>query len=186
MLIRDAQLKIIERRFGKASVTVTEGKIRMPGSTFFRNTTPLELDRTPGTDRFAKEELFNAVKESIKNDDDGAVDTNSLSLDEFFRKYTSEDNDSFLKLIEKVNKNKRLRSLILKAFSLLCAEIHHNQLKKQWQMNLQSLTGPFRSVTKYGLDNMHVFDMIQQKSKLLQNWVLFDVQQVRKVTVFCA
>ncbi|KAI3675150.1 hypothetical protein L1987_84735 [Smallanthus sonchifolius] len=109
MLIRDAQLKIIERRSGKASVTDTEGKIRTPGSTFFRNTTPLELDRTPGTDRFAKEELFNAVKESIKNDDDGAVDTNSLSLDEFFRKYTSEDNASFSKLIEKVNKNKRLR-----------------------------------------------------------------------------
>ncbi|KAI3744523.1 hypothetical protein L1987_57606 [Smallanthus sonchifolius] len=58
---------------------------------------------------FTKEELFNAVKESIKNDDDEAVDTDSLSLDEFFRKYTSEDNDSFSKLIEKVNKNKRLR-----------------------------------------------------------------------------
>ncbi|KAF5780562.1 putative nuclear protein DGCR14/ESS-2 [Helianthus annuus] len=33
----------------------------------------------------------------------------SLSLDEFFRRYTSEDNESFSKLIEKGNRNKRLR-----------------------------------------------------------------------------
>ncbi|KAD3066617.1 hypothetical protein E3N88_34497 [Mikania micrantha] len=105
MLIRDAQLKIIERRSGKG--IDTEGKIRTPGSTFFRNTTPLELDRTPGTDRFVKDELLDAKELLVK--DDGSVDTDSLSLDEFFRRYTSEDNDSFSKLIEKVNKNKRLR-----------------------------------------------------------------------------
>lgn len=107
MQIRDAQLKIIERRSGKASVTDTEGKIRTPGSTFFRNTTPLEFDKTPGTDSFVKEEVLNVAWELIK--DDGSVDADSLTLDEFFRKYTSEDNDSFSKLIEKVNKKKRER-----------------------------------------------------------------------------
>ncbi|KAF5812199.1 putative nuclear protein DGCR14/ESS-2 [Helianthus annuus] len=103
MLIRDAQLKIIERRSGK-TVMDTEGKIRTPGSTFFRNTTPLEVDRTPGTDRFVETD---SVMESVENE--GSVETDKLSLDEFFRKYTSEDNDSFSKLIEKVNKKKRER-----------------------------------------------------------------------------
>ncbi|KAK1439776.1 hypothetical protein QVD17_05596 [Tagetes erecta] len=105
MLIRDAQLKIIERRSGKGVVD-TEGKICTPGSTFFRNTTPLEVDRTPGSDRIVRDEFVNAVKEAVN---DGSVDTASMSLDEFFRKYTSEDNASFSKLIEKVNKNKRAR-----------------------------------------------------------------------------
>ncbi|KAJ9560866.1 hypothetical protein OSB04_006026, partial [Centaurea solstitialis] len=103
MQIRDAQLKIIERRSGKVSVTDTEGKVRTPGSTFFRNTTPLEHDKTPGTDGFAKEEVLNVARELVKDDAD------SLTLDEFFRKYTSEDNDSFSKLIEKVNRKKRER-----------------------------------------------------------------------------
>ncbi|XP_076884287.1 uncharacterized protein LOC143533352 [Bidens hawaiensis] len=102
MLIRDAQLKIIERRSGK--VTDTDGKIRTPGSTFFRNTTPLDRDWTPVMDK----EVFNSVKETVE---DGSVgtETDSLSLDEFFRRYTSEDNASFSKLIEKVNKKKRER-----------------------------------------------------------------------------
>ncbi|KAL7593320.1 hypothetical protein Lser_V15G34871 [Lactuca serriola] len=111
MQIRDAQLKIIERRSGKVSVTDTEGKIRTPGSTFFRNTTPLEFDRTPGTDSFVKDELLNAARELVK--EDGSVDADSLTLDEFFRKYTSEDNDSFSKLIEKVNRKKRERYAFL-------------------------------------------------------------------------
>lgn len=77
MQIRDAQLKIIERRSGKVSVTDTEGKIRTPGSTFFRNTTPLEFDRTPGTDSFVKDELLNAARELVK--EDGSVDIDYLT-----------------------------------------------------------------------------------------------------------
>lgn len=103
MLMRDAQLKIMERRSGKAVGSDTEGKIRTPGSTFFRNTTPLEIDRTPVT----KDEVINVVKELVK--EDGSLNADSLTLDEFFRKYTSEDNDSFSKLIEKVNRKKRER-----------------------------------------------------------------------------
>lgn len=99
--IRDAQLKILERRAGKGSTLDTQGKIRTPGSTFFRNTTPLELDKTPLVES-------NENSGVIESNDDGSIDAN-LSLDEFFRRYTSEDNDSFSKLIEKVNKKKRER-----------------------------------------------------------------------------
>lgn len=108
MLMRDAQLKIIERRAGKTPVTDTEGKIRTPGSTFFRNTsTPFDSDRTPGIDM--KQEFLNVAKEIIRNDGSGDINADDLTLDDFFRMYTSEDNDSFSKLIEKVNRKKRER-----------------------------------------------------------------------------
>ncbi|KAF8091525.1 hypothetical protein N665_0444s0039 [Sinapis alba] len=100
--IRDAQLKIIERRGKKASGGDTEGsKTQTPGSTFLRNFTPLdEFDdgktpRTPG------------VVEVVADDDGGGVDVANMSLDEFFRRYTSEDNDSFSNILEKVNKRKK-------------------------------------------------------------------------------
>lgn len=108
MLIRDAQLKILERRrLRKAgdSTTAADSSLRSsiatPGSTFFRNTSV-----TPS--------LYNENKECLLNDErDGAGDGGeddgvdvSLSLDEFFRKYTSEDNESFSKIMEKVNRKR--------------------------------------------------------------------------------
>ncbi|XP_059661192.1 uncharacterized protein LOC132307447 [Cornus florida] len=100
MQIRDAQLKIIERRSGKVSNSDTEGKTRTPGSTFFRTSTPFEFDKTPTV----ASHDFGLVEESS----DGSVDV-ALSLDEFFRRYTSEDNNSFSKIIEKVNRKRKER-----------------------------------------------------------------------------
>ncbi|KAJ4893131.1 DGCR14-related [Raphanus sativus] len=101
--IRDAQLKIIERRRGKKANHGgdTEGgnKTQTPGSTFLRNFTPLdEFDgKTP-----------REVEEQVVVSDDGDEDVDiNMSLDEFFRRYTSEDNDSFSKILEKVNKRKK-------------------------------------------------------------------------------
>ncbi|CAN6992334.1 hypothetical protein BRARA_A03588 [Brassica rapa] len=101
--IRDAQLKIIERRGKKANHNGgdTLGKTQTPGSTFLRNFTPLdEFDgKTPRTPREV---------EVVANDGDGDGDVDvNMSLDEFFRRYTSEDNDSFSKILEKVNKRKK-------------------------------------------------------------------------------
>ncbi|XP_013618780.1 PREDICTED: protein DGCR14-like [Brassica oleracea var. oleracea] len=100
--IRDAQLKIIERRGKKANHnggdTVGKTQTQTPGSTFLRNFTPLdEFDgKTP------REEVEVVVA------DDGVEDVDvNMSLDEFFRRYTSEDNDSFSKILEKVNKRKK-------------------------------------------------------------------------------
>ncbi|XWS36704.1 hypothetical protein CRYUN_Cryun20dG0108400 [Craigia yunnanensis] len=99
--IRDAQLKIIERRGKKVNNANSEGRgqTKIPGSTFMRNFTPFdEFDgkaaKTPGV-----------LGRELSGEDDcresqGDVDTN-LSLDEFFRRYTSEDNDSFSKILEK-------------------------------------------------------------------------------------
>ncbi|XP_050208430.1 uncharacterized protein LOC126657728 [Mercurialis annua] len=112
--IRDAQLKIIERRRGKSvNVSDPDGRSsriisRTPGSTFMRNFTPLDefdintsnLNRTP---RFGQGE----INDSNEGGTGGDVVNDSLSLDEFFRRYTSEDNDSFSKILEKVNRKRK-------------------------------------------------------------------------------
>ncbi|KAL0744161.1 hypothetical protein Bca4012_085674 [Brassica carinata] len=100
--IRDAQLKIIERRGKKGNHHQgggdnTEGKTQTPGSTFLRSFTPLdEFDgKTP-----------REVEEVVAEARDG-VDVADMSLDQFFRRYTSEDNDSFSNILEKVNNRKK-------------------------------------------------------------------------------
>lgn len=100
--IRDAQLKILERRRGS---NPDEGsKIRTPGSTFFKNSvTPFDFDRTPSV---IDGNLGGGETSGVTIN--GGVDVN-LSLDQFFRKYTSEDNDSFNKIMEKVNRKRKER-----------------------------------------------------------------------------
>lgn len=105
--IRDAQLKIIERRrVGGGKVTplhTVDSRIsRTPGSTFVRNFTPLdEFDgKTPVVNGLG-------VGEGEKEDVSG-LDTN-LGLDQFLGRYTSEDNQSFSKILERVNRKRKER-----------------------------------------------------------------------------
>ncbi|XP_059282156.1 uncharacterized protein LOC132035976 [Lycium ferocissimum] len=106
--IRDAQLKIIERRGNRAIGSNTEGKLQTPSSssTFFRNssTTPFDNDlyKTPIT---PNGNCFTTAGNNVVGEAD-KVDV-SLTLDEFFRRYTSEDNESFSKIIEKVNRKRK-------------------------------------------------------------------------------
>ncbi|KDP29898.1 hypothetical protein JCGZ_18467 [Jatropha curcas] len=110
VLIRDAQLKIIERRGKRVNIsnadgsTQTRNRTQTPGSTFMGNFTPFdEFDnKTPSA---VNREFFGDA-ESREND--SAID-DSLSLDEFFRRYTSEDNESFSKILEKVNRKRKER-----------------------------------------------------------------------------
>ena len=105
--IRDTQLKIIERRGKKVNNANSEGRgqTQTPGSTFMRNFTPfVEFDsKTPKTPGVFGRELSG---EDDCRESQADVDTN-LSLDEFFTRYTSEDNDSFSKILEKVNRKKK-------------------------------------------------------------------------------
>ncbi|CAA2965914.1 Hypothetical predicted protein [Olea europaea subsp. europaea] len=106
LLIRDAQLNIIDHRRQRkefAADTSFRATTGTPGSTSFRNKSV-----TPS--------LYNENKESFVNDEGKAgngdsereddVDT-SVSLDDFFRKYTSEDNDSFSRLTERANRKRK-------------------------------------------------------------------------------
>ncbi|XP_030512633.1 splicing factor ESS-2 homolog [Rhodamnia argentea] len=105
--IRDAQLKIMERRGRRAGSTSARGRTQTPGSTFARNFTPLdEFDgKTPRTPGALGGEGVGGLE---GGEGDSGVDV-SLSLDEFFRRYTSEDNESFSKILEKVNKKRKER-----------------------------------------------------------------------------
>ncbi|KAF8019019.1 hypothetical protein BT93_H3790 [Corymbia citriodora subsp. variegata] len=105
--IRDAQLKIMERRGRRAGGSSVRGRTQTPGSTFARSFTPFdEFDgKTPITPGALGGE---AIGGSEGGEGDSGVDA-SLSLDEFFRRYTSEDNESFSKILEKVNKKRKER-----------------------------------------------------------------------------
>ncbi|KAK3031994.1 hypothetical protein RJ639_036199 [Escallonia herrerae] len=102
--IRDAQLKILERRAGAGAKTpnldTVQGKSRTPGSTFLRSATPFEQDKTPN--------LANVDSVRVTESSDQSIDV-SVSLDEFLRRYTSEDNDSFTKIMERVNRKRKER-----------------------------------------------------------------------------
>ncbi|KAJ6941124.1 splicing factor ESS-2 [Populus alba x Populus x berolinensis] len=111
--IRDAQLKIMERRGKKVNNPSSDGSIRSrnrtqtPGSTFMRGLTPFdEFDSRMQTPSVVMDRRLSSNAES--NENEVAVDKN-LSLDDFFRRYTSEDNDSFSKILEKVNRKRKER-----------------------------------------------------------------------------
>ncbi|KAK3404349.1 hypothetical protein EUGRSUZ_K00656 [Eucalyptus grandis] len=106
--IRDAQLKIMERRGRRAaggSSVRGRTQTQTPGSTFARSFTPLdEFDgKTPRTPGALGGDGVGGLE---AGEGDSGVDV-SLSLDEFFRRYTSEDNESFSKILEKVNKKRK-------------------------------------------------------------------------------
>ncbi|KAG8364474.1 hypothetical protein BUALT_Bualt18G0001100 [Buddleja alternifolia] len=107
VLIRDAQLKILERRrrqrkTGDSVRADASLRSATPGSTFFRNASV-----TPSLYNDNKDNPpLNGGEHDTADGEEGEVDV-SLSLDEFFRKYTSEDNESFARIIEKVNRKKK-------------------------------------------------------------------------------
>ncbi|XP_072998843.1 uncharacterized protein [Typha latifolia] len=109
VLIRDTQLKILERRAaaGKtpsASATGDRRSLtRTPGTSFFPSfsATPLGSDKTPSA-------AGQTAAAAAADDPSVDVDVN-VSLDDFLRRYTSEDNDSFSNILEKVNRKRRER-----------------------------------------------------------------------------
>ncbi|OAY73492.1 protein DGCR14 [Ananas comosus] len=115
VLIRDTQLKILERRRAAAAKTPSaaassarRSRTRTPGSSLFPSfsATPFGSDRTPSAAP-ADAPVPSAPAEETGGGG-GVVDA-SLTLDEFFRRYTSEDNESFSKIMDKVNRKQRER-----------------------------------------------------------------------------
>ena len=112
MVIRDAQLKILERRANKgktssiiadATVSTRAGsQMGTPGTNFTSfSVTPSGFD---GGDSVSGKK-FDLSKDAV-NENEGFEGSN-LSLDGFFRRYTSEDNESFSRILEKVNLKRR-------------------------------------------------------------------------------
>lgn len=121
VIIRDAQLKIMERRSGLGASAAAGGRVssvapdatastragsqmRTPASnfrSFSSSATPFGFDGTPSLAGHLPGSTRDAAAEGGES-----VDT-SLSLDDFFTRYTSEDNESFSEILEKVNLKKR-------------------------------------------------------------------------------
>ncbi|KAF5459511.1 hypothetical protein F2P56_023452 [Juglans regia] len=108
--VRDAQLKIMERRGGKVKNPNPDGKTQTPGSTFSRHFTPFDEfnSKTPKSTRNLSASNGELSGGGDSADYSGEIDV-SLSLDQFFRRYTSEDNHSFSKIVEKVNRKRKER-----------------------------------------------------------------------------
>uniref|UniRef100_A0A6M2F0A5 Uncharacterized protein n=1 Tax=Populus davidiana TaxID=266767 RepID=A0A6M2F0A5_9ROSI len=119
--IRDAQLKIMERRGKMVKNIHSDGsnparnqtQTQTPGSTFIGNFTQFdEFDSRMQTPSVVMDRGLSSNAESSENENENenenAVDEN-LGLDDFFRRYTSEDNDSFSKILEKGNRKRKER-----------------------------------------------------------------------------
>uniref|UniRef100_A0A0D6QUF8 Nuclear protein DGCR14 n=1 Tax=Araucaria cunninghamii TaxID=56994 RepID=A0A0D6QUF8_ARACU len=98
MQIRDAQLKIVERRRGRVS---GHDNLVTPTSSF---RDPFETPMSTVAPSLGKPlESPMEISQSVPNE---GLDVN-MSLDEFLKRHTSEDNESFDKIIEKVNKRRK-------------------------------------------------------------------------------
>ncbi|XP_042393021.1 splicing factor ESS-2 homolog [Zingiber officinale] len=108
VLIRDAQLKILERRAaaaggpGAATASARRSRTRTPGSSLFPSFSATPFGSTPS----ARHASSDPAAQTAPDDPLADIDT-SLSLDDFLRRYTSEDNESFSKILEKVNRKRR-------------------------------------------------------------------------------
>ncbi|EFJ16645.1 hypothetical protein SELMODRAFT_116099 [Selaginella moellendorffii] len=101
VLMREAQLNIIQRLRG-IGPSGKDGTPLFHTGTF---ATPGSVMPTPG---FATPSTTAGAPSSSSSlvDEQGTVINTSVSLDEFMRRYTSEDNESFSKIIEKVNRRR--------------------------------------------------------------------------------
>jgi protein DGCR14 len=114
VVIRDAQLNIIQRRREKAreqgerdatpASTVAE-PFGTPSSMISGVASP-SLSLRSGQSPAPSQVLLSQLASSSSLENEPNVDT-SLPLDEFLKRYTSEDNASFSEIIEKVNKQRR-------------------------------------------------------------------------------
>ncbi|KAL5199291.1 hypothetical protein ABZP36_020494 [Zizania latifolia] len=96
LLLRDAQLKILERR----RRVQRQGPAPTP--------TPATSTALRSPSFLATPSVAPSVAGAVGAEDDDDVEA-ALSLDDFFRRFTSEDNDSFSRILEKVNHRRRER-----------------------------------------------------------------------------
>ncbi|KAL3691780.1 hypothetical protein R1sor_005431 [Riccia sorocarpa] len=113
VVIREAQMNIIKRRREKEREKGLEREtgepFSTPGSVVSGAFSPMVSVRSsPAPSQIFMETDGQGLPSSSSSDLDPSVDT-SLSLDKFLWRYTSEDNASFSKILEKVNKQKRER-----------------------------------------------------------------------------
>jgi protein DGCR14 len=111
IVIRDAQLNIIQRRRDKAREqgerdgTPATVIADTPNSMISGLASPAVSLRSAASPSMSM--LFPPSSSSLLASENGTPVETNLKLDEFLKKYTSEDNASFSKIIEKVNKQRK-------------------------------------------------------------------------------
>ncbi|BBN14221.1 protein DGCR14 [Marchantia polymorpha subsp. ruderalis] len=113
VVIREAQMNIIRRRRDKEREKLSDRDggeaFSTPGSFVSGAFSPLlSVRSSPAPSQLFMDTDGNAIPNSSSGDTDSSVDT-SLTLDQFLSRYTSEDNASFSRILNKVNKQKRER-----------------------------------------------------------------------------
>ncbi|KAL2653004.1 hypothetical protein R1flu_021132 [Riccia fluitans] len=125
VVIREAQMNIIKRRRDKEREKGlgTAEPFSTPGSVVSGAFSPMVSVRSsPAPSQVFMDTDGQILPSSSSADIDPSVDT-SLSLDMFLRRYTSEDNASFSKILEKVNKQKRERYKFLTEKELVSSSL---------------------------------------------------------------
>ncbi|KAJ7193577.1 hypothetical protein O6H91_03G103500 [Diphasiastrum complanatum] len=107
VVIREAQLNIIQRMKGKQKAAEKDGTPVFPGSAFPTPGSVMSGAPSPAPSFASLSNISLSQLPSQASPTEGPELDTAMSLDEFMRSYTSEDNASFSKIIEKVNKQKR-------------------------------------------------------------------------------
>lgn len=144
VIIRDAQMNIVRRRREKAredgerDVTPATNIPDTPASMISGLASPAVSLRSVASPSVSG--LFPLTVGARENEDGPALNTN-LKLDDFLRKYTSEDNASFSKILDKVNKQRKQKYEFLSEKGLVDPNLrieHASKCRLHWFTSLKS------------------------------------------------
>ncbi|KAJ7564148.1 hypothetical protein O6H91_02G004600 [Diphasiastrum complanatum] len=107
VVIREAQLNIIHRMKGKLKAVEKEGTPAYPGSSFATPGSVMSGAPSPALSFASLSNVSISQMPLPDSSNEGPELDTSLSLDDFMRRHTSEDNASFSTIIRKINKQKR-------------------------------------------------------------------------------
>eukprot|EP00246_Nothoceros_aenigmaticus_P018405 TRINITY_DN9603_c0_g1_i1.p1 TRINITY_DN9603_c0_g1~~TRINITY_DN9603_c0_g1_i1.p1 ORF type:complete len:533 (-),score=98.00 TRINITY_DN9603_c0_g1_i1:99-1697(-) len=113
-LIREAQLAILQRRREREKERLGVGgreRTPIPGSAIFASPASfISGMQSPALSARASPAPSHVFSEiALPSEQDPSTLDTSVPLDEFLRRYTSEDNASFSKIVDKVNKQRRVK-----------------------------------------------------------------------------
>ncbi|MCO5577109.1 hypothetical protein L7F22_030932 [Adiantum nelumboides] len=126
MIIRDAQMNIMQRRREKSDlalgVTPTPASLACTPASVFLGSPHSMVSPSPSSRfRTPLRTFLHQDAAPLDASKSQAIDT-SLSLDAFLKQYTSEDNSSFSKILETTNKKRREKYRFLTEEELVCPQ----------------------------------------------------------------
>lgn len=170
VIIRDAQMNIIRRRREKAREdgerdgTPTSNIPDTPASMISGLASPTVSLRSAASPSVSGLFPPSTVAAARENAIGPAEDTN-LKLDEFLRKYTSEDNASFSKILEKVNKQRKQKFEFLSDKGLVDPNLRIEHANDRVTDGFGTSNQPFATLEtwKYRAKNLLMYDSAERE-----------------------